>query len=108
MENQILENKIVALEGRITSLEAALSSASRITEGTLDGSKVNIVNVQKSNLVDSDSDFVQSEWSAIKDSVNFCVKKGDLINQLNWEAGRVLIHADKLTLDGATIIKEEQ
>lgn len=90
-----LQTQIDGLKGKINLLELALRDASLITEGTLDCSKVNIINVQKSNLVDSDSEFFQSERNAIRNSVNLCVKKGDLISQLNLEAGRVLINSDE-------------
>ena len=45
----------------------------------------------------------QSQISVLQDNINMRVSKGELMSQINIEAGRTLIQSNKLYLDAQTV-----
>lgn len=49
-------------------------------------------------------DTVSSKISQMSDDINLRVQKGDLLSQINIEAGQTLIQSDKLYLDASSVV----
>lgn len=64
--------------------------------------------IEITNLVlkyaDTTLNDAQSSFDMLRDDINLRVQKGDLISQLNMEAGQTLIQSKKLFLDADTIV----
>lgn len=60
-------------------------------------------NFTVTNLTLKAGDNVMSTFDMLKDDVNLRVQKGDLISQINLEAGQTLIQSKKLFLDADTV-----
>ena len=55
-------------------------------------------------ITSGDNDSVMSKISQLSNDVNLRVQKGDLISQINIEAGKTLIQSDKLYLDASSVV----
>lgn len=54
--------------------------------------------------VASGNNGITSQISQLADDINLRVQKGDLISQINIEAGKTLIQSDKLYLDASSVV----
>ena len=52
----------------------------------------------------ADVDWVGAQISVLSDNINLRVQKGELMSQINIEAGRTLIHSNRLYLDTQSVI----
>src|SRR5699024_1427895 len=52
----------------------------------------------------ADVDWVGAQVSVLEDNINLRVKKGELLSQINIEAGRTLIQSNKLYLDAQSVV----
>src|SRR5699024_4112867 len=52
----------------------------------------------------ADVDWVGAQVSVLEDNINLRVSKGELISQINIEAGRTLIQSNKLYLDAQSVV----
>lgn len=83
----LLENtKYVRLEWYVSSTGAAMETL--------------LTNINVQNGISS----VASKITQMSDDINLRVQKGDLISQINIEAGKTLIQSDKLYLDASTVV----
>lgn len=55
-------------------------------------------------VTSGDNDSVMSKISQLSNDINLRVQKGDLISQINIEAGKTLIQSDKLYLDASSVV----
>lgn len=55
-------------------------------------------------VTSGDNDSVMSKISQLSNDINLRVQKGDLISQINIEAGQTLIQSDKLYLDASSVV----
>lgn len=55
-------------------------------------------------VTSGDNDSVMSKISQLSNDINLRVQKGDLLSQINIEAGQTLIQSDKLYLDASSVI----
>ena len=60
--------------------------------------------VSKFSASSGNGDGVMSKISQLSDDINLRVQKGDLISQINIEAGQTLIQSDKLYLDASSVV----
>lgn len=54
--------------------------------------------------LDNGGSTIASKISQMSDDINLRVQKGDLLSQINIEAGQTLIQSDKLYLDASTVV----
>src|SRR5699024_10230141 len=52
----------------------------------------------------ADVDWVGAQVSVLEDNINLRVSKGELMSQINIEAGRTLIQSNKLYLDAQSVV----
>ena len=57
-----------------------------------------------SNLLLTTGDNVQSTFDMLQNDINMRVQKGDLLSQINLQAGTALIQSNKLVLDAGTTV----
>lgn len=55
-------------------------------------------------ITSGDNDSVMSKINQLSNDINLRVQKGDLISQINIEAGKTLIQSDKLYLDASSVV----
>lgn len=60
--------------------------------------------VSKFSVSSGNGDGVMSKISQLSNDINLRVQKGDLISQINIEAGNTLIQSDKLYLDASSVV----
>lgn len=87
-------NRMVNLQASIDGVQATVKNKADISQVT-----------QLNNLVQSkvDTKDYESKIDQLSDDINARVAKGDLISQINMEAGQTLIQSDKIYLDAGTV-----
>ncbi|WP_142434879.1 phage tail protein [Enterococcus gallinarum] len=61
------------------------------------------VRLRELYIYEANTDVTSSQFTQLSDQINLKVSKGDLISQINVEAGKTLIQTGKLYLDAATV-----
>lgn len=61
------------------------------------------VRLRELYIYEANTDVTSSQITQLSDQINLKVSKGDLISQINVEAGKTLIQTGKLYLDAATV-----
>lgn len=61
------------------------------------------VRLRELYIYEANTDVTSSQFTQLSDKINLKVSKGDLISQINVEAGKTLIQTGKLYLDAATV-----
>ena len=97
-----INESITSLSGDIQNITASISGLQSTIKTKADESQI----TQLNNLVQSkvNTKDYESKISQLSDNINARVAKGDLISQLNMEAGQTLIQSKKLFLDADTIV----
>lgn len=94
-------------EGDITQIEANISGLQTTVAGKASQTDVtqlsNLYSVVVSDLTDLETD-TEAQFSVMLEQINLRVTKGDVLSQINLEAGRTLIQSDKLLLDAQTTV----
>ncbi|MDD7758773.1 MAG: gp58-like family protein [Aerococcus suis] len=73
-----ISGKTLIDNGVIKNAHIGDLNANKITAGTLNGNNVNIINLQAKNLVGQNSEFIQTSWNGIDNSMQ--IKKGELLS----------------------------
>lgn len=84
---------IPGVDGRVTQYATSDRDDKHYTRQLVDG-----------NWSTWRQDASESEISQLKDDINLRVKQGDLISQINLEAGRTLIQSKKIYLDADSVV----
>lgn len=86
---------------QMVNLQASIDGVQNTVKNKADISQV----TQLNNLVQSkvDTKDYESKIDQLSDDINARVAKGDLISQINMEAGQTLIQSDKIYLDAGTV-----
>ena len=89
-------------EGNITQIEANVSGLQTTVASKADSSTV----TQLATLVDTkvSNDEYQTQISTMANNINARVSKGDVMSQINIEAGRTLIQSNRLVLDANSVV----
>lgn len=61
------------------------------------------VRLRELYIYEANTDVTSAQFTQLSDQINLKVSKGDLISQINVEAGKTLIQTGKLYLDAATV-----
>jgi len=89
--------------GRISKVEQTADGLQTTVASKASQSQV----TQLSNLLNSTVEDVNghtSQISQLSDNINLRVKEGDVLSQINIEAGRTLIQSDRLLLDANSVV----
>ena len=97
-----LSESIAKNDGQIQNITASIDGLQSTVKGKADISQV----TQLSNSIASkvSQDDYNTEISQLSKDINLRVQKGDLISQINLEAGQTLIESKKFFLDADTIV----
>src|SRR5699024_6581557 len=115
---------VAGIDGRVTSQKQTIDSISStvaghdgrisIVEQTASGLQSTVAGKASQTQVTQLSDLLSStvedvagnttQISQLADNINLRVEKGELLSQINLEAGRTLIQSDKLYLDAETTV----
>lgn len=97
-----LSESIASVNGQVQNVTASLDGLQSTVKGKADISQV----TQLSNAIASkvSQDDYNTEISQLSKDINLRVSKGDLISQINLEAGKELFQAKKIYLDADDVI----
>lgn len=97
-----INESITNLQGNLQNITADLTGLQSTVKNKADQSQI----TQLTNVVQSkvSSEDYQTTISQLTNDINAKVAKGDLISQLNMEAGQTLIQSNKLFLDADSVV----
>ena len=97
-----INETITNLQGNLQNVTADLTGLQSTVRDKADQSQITqLTNVVQSKVSSKD---YQTAISQLTDDINAKVAKGDLISQLNMEAGQTLIQSKKLFLDADSVV----
>lgn len=97
-----INETITNLQGNLQNVTADLTGLQSTVKDKADQSQITqLTNVVQSKVSSKD---YQTAISQLTDDINAKVAKGDLISQINMEAGKTLIQSNKIFLDADTIV----
>ena len=97
-----INEAITNLQGNLQNVTADLTGLQSTVKDKADQSQITqLTNVVQSKVSSKD---YQTVISQLTDDINAKVAKGDLISQLNMEAGQTLIQSKKLFLDADSVV----
>lgn len=100
--NDKINESITSINGNIQNITADLNGVQATVKNKADVSQITQLNNLISTKVNQDD--YKSAITQLGDDINARVQKGDLISQINMEAGQTLIQSKKLFLDADTIV----
>lgn len=97
-----INETITNLQGNLQNVTADLTGLQSTVKDKADQSQI----TQLTNIVQSkvSSEDYQTTISQLTNDINAKVAKGDLISQINMEAGQMLIQSNKLFLDADSVV----
>lgn len=97
-----INETITNLQGNLQNVTADLTGLQSTVKDKADQSQI----TQLTNIVQSkvSSEDYQTTISQLTNDINAKVAKGDLISQINMEAGQTLIQSKKLSLDADSVV----
>lgn len=100
--NDKINESITSINGNIQNITADLNGVQATVKNKADVSQI----TQLTNLISTkvNQDDYKSAITQLGDDINARVQKGDLISQLNLEAGQTLIESKKLFLDADSVV----
>lgn len=100
--NDKINESITSINGNIQNITADLNGVQATVKNKADVSQI----TQLTNLISTkvNQDDYKSAITQLGDDINARVQKGDLISQINLEAGQTLIEAKKLFLDADSVV----
>lgn len=97
-----INETITNLQGNLQNVTADLTGLQSTVKDKADQSQITqLTNVVQSKVSSKD---YQTAISQLTDDINAKVAKGDLISQINMEAGQTLIQSKKLFLDADSVV----
>lgn len=100
--NDKINESITSINGNIQNITADLNGVQATVKNKADVSQI----TQLTNLISTkvNQDDYKSAITQLGDDINARVQKGDLISQINLEAGQTLIESKKLFLDADSVV----
>ncbi|WCT61290.1 hypothetical protein [Limosilactobacillus portuensis] len=100
--NDKINESITSINGNIQNITADLNGVQATVKNKADVSQI----TQLTNLISTkvNQDDYKSAITQLGDDINARVQKGDLISQINLEAGQTLIQSKKLFLDADSVV----
>lgn len=100
--NDKINESITSINGNIQNITADLNGVQATVKDKADVSQI----TQLTNLISTkvNQDDYKSAITQLGDDINARVQKGDLISQINLEAGQTLIESKKLFLDADSVV----
>lgn len=100
--NDKINESITSINGNIQNITADLDGVQATVKNKADVSQI----TQLTNLISTkvNQDDYKSAITQLGDDINARVQKGDLISQINLEAGQTLIESKKLFLDADSVV----
>lgn len=100
--NDKINESITSINGNIQNITADLNGIQATVKNKADVSQI----TQLTNLISTkvNQDDYKSAITQLGDDINARVQKGDLISQINLEAGQTLIESKKLFLDADSVV----
>lgn len=100
--NDKINESITSINGNIQNITADLNGVQATVKNKADVSQI----TQLTNLISTkvNQDDYKSVITQLGDDINARVQKGDLISQINLEAGQTLIESKKLFLDADSVV----
>ena len=100
--NDKINESITSINGNIQNITADLNGVQATVKNKADVSQI----TQLTNLISTkvNQDDYKSAITQLGDDINARVQKGDLISQINMEAGQTLIQSKKLFLDADSVV----
>lgn len=100
--NDKINESITSINGNIQNITADLDGVQATVKNKADVSQI----TQLTNLISTkvNQDDYKSAITQLGDDINARVQKGDLMSQINIEAGRLLFQSNKIFLDADTIV----
>lgn len=100
--NDKINESITSINGNIQNITADLNGVQSTVKNKADVSQI----TQLTNLISTkvNQDDYKSTITQLGDDINARVQKGDLISQINLEAGQTLIESKKLFLDADSVV----
>lgn len=100
--NDKINESITSIDGNIQNITADLNGVQATVKNKADVSQI----TQLTNLISTkvNQDDYKSAITQLGDDINARVQKGDLISQINLEAGQTLIESKKLFLDADSVV----
>lgn len=98
-----IENTVSNSEGDISSLQQTVSGIqSDVSDKASKSSVTQLSDLLNQEVSDIEGE-MSSQYSQLSDNINLRVKKGDIMSQINVEAGRTLIQSGKLLIKSDTV-----
>lgn len=97
-----LSESISSIDGKVQNITADVNGLQATVKNKADVSQITQLNNLISTKVNQDD--YKSAITQLGDDINARVQKGDLISQLNLEAGQTLIQSKKLFLDADSVV----
>lgn len=100
--NDKINESITSINGNVQNITADLNGVQATVKNKADVSQI----TQLTNLISTkvNQDDYKSAITQLGDDINARVQKGDLISQINLEAGQTLIESKKLFLDADSVV----
>lgn len=97
-----LSESIASVDGKVQNVTADVNGLQATVKNKADVSQI----TQLTNLISTkvNQDDYKSAITQLGDDINARVQKGDLISQINLEAGQTLIESKKLFLDADSVV----
>ena len=100
--NDKINETITNLQGNLQNVTADLTGLQSTVKDKADQSQITqLTNAIQSKVSSKD---YQMSISQLTDDINAKVAKGDLISQINMEAGQTLIQSNKIYLDNSSVV----